>query len=270
MRFFIPVVFVLLYMAGPAEAINFAAGAKAPEGLIVNLYPYWFSADTRTNRDGKAVTNSLGLNKYGMLIGASYYTGDWLLNMVVPTGNLEVRSLKGESGGIGDIQLRTGYFLPVKSIAVLPVLFLKTPSGNFDKKQPVNFGDGQTDLAAELYLSTLIDRISIDALLKYSVRLRNPDSDVTPGNEFTTEWLTTWKFTDNFRAGPALNFTIGDDLKRGGKIIVDSGVMKLAVGGEVYYRGFPAAKLSLAAYQDVATRNTTEGTLVLSRIVIPF
>ncbi len=152
----------------------------------------------------------------------------------------------------------------------MPLFFVKVPTGNYDRNRPVNFGDGQTDLATELYLYKLFGNLSVDALLKYSVRLRNPDTDVTPGNEFSTEWLTTWKISDNFRAGPALNLRIGDDMKQGGHTLSESGLMKLSLGGEIYYRGFPRSRLSLAVYKDVVTRNSTEGLMVQSRIVIPF
>ena len=265
------IVFVLMVITrSPSHAINFAAGAKLPDGLVFNLYPYWYSADRSTNNNGNATTNNLGMNRYGMSVGASYYANNWMFNMVVPTGNLQVNSLLSENGGIGDIQLRAGYFVPVDSVTILPVLFIKAPTGNYDRNRPVNFGDGQTDLTTELYLYKLFGKLSVDALLKYSVRLRNPDSDVTPGNEFSTECLTTWKIADNFRAGPALNFRIGDNIKQGGHTLTDSGLMKLSVGGELYYRGFPKARLSLAAYKDVVTRNSTEGLMVQSRIVIPF
>jgi hypothetical protein len=46
--------------------------------------------------------------------------------------------------------------------------------------------------------------------------------------------------------------------------------MRLSAGGEVYYGRFDHVKISLAAYQDVLTRNTTEGVLVISRFVIRF
>ncbi len=115
--------FMLMATArSPSHAINFAAGAKLPDGLVLNLYPYWYNADKSTNNNGNATTNNLGMNRYGMSVGASYYTNNWMFNIVVPTGNLQVNSLHSENGGIGDIQLRAGYFVPVES--VIPFLIL--------------------------------------------------------------------------------------------------------------------------------------------------
>ena len=261
---------MILCSASAVHAVNYGAGAKLPPGMVLNLYPNYYHAETRTDKQGTAAVNNLGLHRYGMAVGLSYYTGNWVFNTVIPTGNLELQSRRSESGGIGDIQLRAGYFLPVDTLTILPVLFVKTPSGSYDPNRSANYGDGQLDLATELYLRKLAGSLSLDALLKYSVKFRNPDSDVTPGNEFILETLATWKVSDNLWAGPAVNFTIGTDSKRNGAVIGDSGLMKFAVGGELYYRGFSRAKLSLAAYQDIVTRNTTEGLMLLGRIVIPF
>lgn len=266
------IAFVIMLLCRPSTsyAINFGAGAKLPDGLVMNLYPYYYHAETRTDKNGNPAVNNLGLHRYGMAVGASYYTGNWLFNTVIPVGNLELHSRRSENGGIGDIQLRAGHFLPIDSVTILPLLFIKTPSGSYDRNRPANFGDGQLDMAAEVYFRKLLGSLSLDALMKYTVKFRNSDSDITPGNEFLLETLATWKIIDSLWAGPAVNFSIGGDNKRSGAVISDSGLMKLAVGGEIYYRGFSRAKLSLAAYQDVVTRNTTEGLMLLSRIVIPF
>lgn len=261
---------IVSVMVAPSHAINFATAIKRSDGLLVNLYPYWFSADVRTGKNGAAVTGNLGLDKYGTGIGASYYSGDWLFNTVASTGNLEINSLHAENGGIGDTQVRVGRFLAVNPVTVMPALAVKVPTGSFSGNRPVNLGDGQADLAAELYLYKLVEPFSVDALIKYTVRFHNPHTGITPGNEFATEWLATWRFADNFRIGPALNVTVGADRKSGGSRIADSGIMKLSAGGEMYYQGFSKLKLSFAGYKDVVTRNTTEGFTLMNRITIPF
>jgi len=90
------------------------------------------------------------------------------------------------------------------------------------------------------------------------------------GNEFAVETLTTLRLADKFRIGPAVNFLIGDNVRKSGKTLPDSGPMRLSVGGEIYYGRISQAKISLAAYSDVLTRNTREGLLIMSRIMIRF
>ncbi|HEX9079589.1 MAG TPA: transporter [Desulfuromonadaceae bacterium] len=254
----------------PAFAINFATGSKLEEGFYLNLYPYWYTADTMNNKNGHAIMSGLGLDKYGMYLGGTYYRGDLLLNALVPVGQEEVGAVHGKDGGLGDIQLRAGYFLPVTGITILSAVAAKVPTGSFDKNRAVNFGDGQTDIMAEMYFFKLFGRFSVDWLLKYSVRLRNPDSDLTPGNEYSTEGLVTYKLVDGLRAGPSVTFKSGADNRKAGQTLANSGLAQLAAGGEVDCVVSPQAKVSLAVLKDVYTRNTTEGLLVMGRIIIPF
>lgn len=253
-----------------AHAINFAAAVKPPPGYQLKLFPFYCEADTRTNKDGDPAVTDLGLKRYGAMIGNFYQIGDLQLNVVVPVGKLESGKVKGNDAGIGDIQLRAGWYPQFEWADILPALMVKVPSGNFDKNSKANFGDGQTDLVTELYLFKLMQPFSFDAVLKYNVRFRNPDSDITPGNEFIAEGLATYRLAERIRVGPAVNFLIGDDNKKGGKTLPDSGLMRFAAGGEIWYGRFDHVKISLAAYQDLLTRNTHDGITVLSRLAFEF
>jgi len=253
-----------------AHAVNFAAAFKQPPGYRFKLFPFYCDADTRTNKDGNPAVSDLGLKRYGVIIGNFYQAGDLLLNAQVPVGKLEIGKLKSDDAGLGDIQLRAGWYLPVEWASIMPALMVKVPTGSFDKSRPANFGDGQTDVAAEFYFFKLFQPFSFDALIRYNVRFRNPDNDVTPGNEFTAEGLATCRVAHRVRVGPAVNYLVGADNKKGGKTVPDSGLMRLAAGGEIWYGRFDEVKISVAAYQDVLTRNTNEGVLVMSRITFEF
>jgi hypothetical protein len=252
------------------HAVNFATAAKSPPGYQLKLYPFYYGADIRTDKDGNHVVTDLGLKRYGVMIGNFYQISDVQLNAIVPVAQLEVDKQKGKDAGIGDIQLRAGWNLPLEWISIMPTLMVKVPTGSYDKNRKVNLSDGQTDLVTELYFFKLLQPFAFDAVLKYNVRFRNPDSDVTPGNEFTAEGLITYRIAKKIRIGPAINFIKGADNKKAGKTVADSGLMRLAAGGEIYYGRFEKIKISLAAYQDLLTRNTNEGFTVMSRIAIDF
>jgi hypothetical protein len=251
-------------------AVNFAAGAKQELGYQLKLYPFYYAADTRTNKDGNPAVTDLGLKKYGVSIGNFYQNGDLQLNAIIPVGKLEIGKQKSDDAGLGDIQLRAGWYLPVEWASILPMLMVKVPTGGFDKNNKINMGDGQTDLVTELYLFKLLQPLSFDAVLKYAVRFRNPDSDVTPGNEFTAEGLITCRLAERIRVGPAVNFLVGGNNKKAGKALADSGLMRLSAGGEIWYGRFDHVHISLAAYKDVLTRNINEGVTAMSRIVFDF
>lgn len=253
-----------------AHAINFATACKSAPGYQLKLYPFYYAADIRTNKDGDPAVTDLGLKRYGVSIGNSYQIGNILLNALIPVATLEVGKLRSEDSGVGDIQLRAGWNVPLDWASIVPALMIKVPSGNYDKSNKVNLGDGQTDVVTELYFYKLMQPVSFDAALKYNIRFRNPDSDFTPGDEFIAEGLVTVRIAEKIRVGPAVNFLIGYDNKKGGKVVADSGLIRLSAGAEIFYGRFDTVKISLAAYQDVLTRNTNEGVMVMSRIAIGF
>ena len=266
------ILLVIAAVVFPAHsfAMNYATGSTQPDGFLLNLYPFWYTANKITDKNGNTAVDKLGLDKYGVQIGGNYYAGSYLFNTVIPVGKLDVGSVHDSDTGLGDIQLRVGRFLPIESVTILPVLMLKAPTGSYDKSRPVNFGDGQTDLAAELYFFKLFGLFSLDALARYTIRFHNTNSDTTPGNELALEGLATLRLADKVRIGPAINFVVGGDRKKGGNVVQDSGLMRLSAGGEIYYGRDSRVRVSLAVYKDVLTRNTNEGMLVMSRISILF
>ncbi len=257
-------------MPAVAGAVNYATGATTSPGYYLRLYPFYYDVDTRTDKNGNPSVQGLGLKKYGVHISNDYYLGDFHFNAIIPVGGIEVGKLNSEDAGLGDIQLRAGWFLPVSWATVQPVLLVKVPTGSYDVQRPVNFGDGQTDLTMELYVYKLMEPFSLDAVFKYAVRCRNADSDVTPGNEFVAELLATVRVADKIRVGPAVNFITGRDNKQGGATLADSGLLRLAVGGELSFGRFDHVKISLAGYQDLLTRNSTQGVLVIGRFSFIF
>ena len=75
-------------------AVNFAAGAKPEPGYQLKLYPFYYAADIRTDKDGEPAVTGLGLKKYGVSIGNFYQIGDLQLNAIIPVGKLEIGKLK--------------------------------------------------------------------------------------------------------------------------------------------------------------------------------
>jgi len=260
----------LAFYPATGHAVNLGGAYKSKPGYALKLYSLYYDADIRTDKDGHPAVKDLGLKKQGVSLGNAYQLGDLQLNAIIPVSKIEVGKLHDSDAGLGDILLSAGWFLPVQWANVLPTVAVKLPTGSYHKNHPVNNGDGQTDLVMGVYLFKLIQPFSFDALVKYNVRFRNPDSGFTPGNEFSAEGLVTLRLLEGVRIGPALNFTVGADNKKGGNALADSGLMRLSAGGEVYYARLKNVKISLAAYQDVLTRNTFEGVLVFTRMIFAF
>ncbi len=260
----------ILMSASPADAVLFGAGMKPTEGYQLKFYPFASFANVRTDKNGNKAVDGLDSKRYGVLILNAYQYGDLLLNLGIPLANQEVGKYRSEAGGLGDIQVRVGYFLPIKALDILPALLVKTPTSSYDKKRAANLGDGQTDLAAELYFSKMTDSFSVDLLLKYNHRFTNADNKTKPGNEFNAEIMAAYKLLPGLWIGPAINFMIGDDKEVSDSILPETGQLRLSAGGEIFYGGFANPKLSIAVYQDLITRNSTQGTTIISRITFPF
>lgn len=255
---------------GNAHAINLGSAYRTPPGYGLTLYPMYYEADTKTDKDGNPAVSGLGLRKYGISVKNAYQLGDFQLSAFVPVTRVDVGKTNQHDVGLDDIQLVAGYFLPVEWASILPALALKLPTGSFDRNRAVNVGSGQTDLAVGVMLFRKIEPFTFDAGLKYNIRFRNPDNGFSPGNEFTAEGLVTLRLIDGLRIGPGLIYVIGEDNKKGGNTVADSGLMRLSAGGEIYYGSLEKVKTSLSVYKDLLTRNTYEGVMVLGRIIFVF
>jgi hypothetical protein len=253
-----------------AHAINLGSAYRTPPGYGLTLYPMYYEADTKTDKDGHPAVTDLGLRKYGVAVKNAYQLGDFQLSAIVPVTRVEVEKINKHDVGLDDIQLIAGYFLPVEWANILPAVAVKLPTGSFDKNRAVNVGTGQTDLAVGVMLFKKIEPFTFDAGLKYNIRFRNPDNGFTPGNEFTAEGLVTLRLIDGLRIGPGVIYVIGEDNKQGGNTVADSGLMRLSAGGEIYCGSLEKVKASLSFYKDVMTRNTYEGYTVLGRIIFVF
>ncbi|MBV5337169.1 MAG: hypothetical protein J0653_04145, partial [Deltaproteobacteria bacterium] len=80
--------------AAPAHAVNFAAGVKLEQAYQLKLFPFYYCADTRTNKDGNPAVTDLGMQKYGVMISNGYQIGDVLLSALVPLARLEITRQK--------------------------------------------------------------------------------------------------------------------------------------------------------------------------------
>jgi hypothetical protein len=59
------------FLPSIAHSVNFATAAKPDQGYQFKLFPFFYTAGTRTDMDGKPVVADLGLYKYGVMIGIS-------------------------------------------------------------------------------------------------------------------------------------------------------------------------------------------------------
>ncbi len=249
---------LLLFTSHIAFAVNFYDGARAPKALYFLTYSSVYVAEKTTDAKGDTKKSDYGLAKVDELLRLCYYSPDFVATALVPVGYMDVRSLNQDSFGLGDINLGAGYFLPVKQVDILPMLFVKFPTGEYDSSKSVNMGSHQYDIRPMVFFYKAFGDFSVDAVAKYFFRLKNSTNDVSPGNELHLQGLLGYKLTDRFKVGPSINWMISENKRQSGVDVGDSARETLSVGADVYYR-FSKISVTVTYLYDAHVENSTKG-----------
>jgi hypothetical protein len=162
------------------------------------------------------------------------------------------------SSGLGDINLGAGYFLPIKQIDILPMIFVEFPTGEYNSSQAANIGSNQYDIKPMIFLYKAFGDFSIDAAVKYYFRLKNETTNVLPGDELYVQCLLGYNITDKFKLGPSINWMISKDKEQHGVSVSNSARETISMGADVYYR-FSWLSVTFTYLYDVRTENSAKG-----------
>jgi len=248
---------MLLVLPTPSFAVNFYDGARA-QGLYFLTYSSLYDADKVDDSRGHTSKKDYGYRKLEELFRLCYYRKDLVLTGLFPVGHVKNRFYHDSSAGIGDVNLGAGYFLPVKEVDLLPMLFVKFPNGDYNSQRSVNYGTNQYDIKPVLFIYKAMGRISFDGAAKYFFRAENPATKVAPGDELHLQGLLGWQFTQKFKAGPSLSWMKSTSQKNSGVKADGSKRESLSAGADFYFR-FPAFSAAFTYLRDVRARNTVKG-----------
>ncbi|MBU0503715.1 MAG: transporter [Candidatus Omnitrophota bacterium] len=254
------ILFFILLISFPRQsyAVNFYDGARAPKGLYFLTYTSYYYADKTTDSKAKTAKADYEYSKFEELLRFCYYTPDLVLTAFFPAGYVHNGYYDVSSGGIGDINLGAGYFLPVKQADILPMLFVKFPTGVYDSGKSVNYGSNQYDIKPCLFLYKAVGRFSIDAAAKYYFRTENTGTKLTPGDELYLQLLFGWNISKICKAGPSFNWMKTENQKIDGVETRRSKKESFSLGGDFYLR-LPIFSLTFTYLRDIRTKNTTKG-----------
>jgi len=261
--------FLFVLLPQIAFAVNFYDGSRAKQGFFFLTYTYAYYADETTNKSGKSVNKDFGLFSAQEILRLCYYSPDFVGTVVVPFGYTKISSLNQDSSGLGDISLGAGYFLPVKQVDILPMVFVKFPTGEYSLSKATNIGSNQYDIAPMVFLHKTIRDFSVDAAVKYYFRLENNATDILPGDELHLQGLLGYNVTDKFKVGPSVNWMISKDKKQYGAKISGSAREKLSVGADFYYR-FSWLSVTLTYLYDAYAENSPKGHFMQLKTVYRF
>jgi hypothetical protein len=248
---------ILLSTSNKAFAVNFYDGARAKGNYLLS-YTSVYLADETTDSKGKKSRDNYNLTKAEELLRWCYYSGDFVATALAPVGYMSIGSWHQDSSGLGDINLGTGYFLPFIQADILPMLFVKFPTGEYNAEKSVNIGSNQYDIKPMIFLYKNLGKFSIDAVAKYFIRLKNPATNASPGDEFYLQGLIGYNVTDRFKIGPSINWMISRDKEVSGTKVADSARESLSMGTDIYYR-FSKISVTATYLYDVYTENSTKG-----------
>ena len=255
------ITFVLILMnitSNVAFAVNFYDGARAPKGLYFLTYSSVYVADELTDAKGSTSKSSYGYSRAEEILRLCYYTPDFVATALLPAGYTNTRSLNKDSMGLGDAIVGAGNFLPFKSIDILPMLFVKFPTGEYDASKSANMGSNQYDIRPMVFLYKTLGDFSIDAVAKYFFRLKNNSTDVAPGDEIHLQCLLGYNLTDKLKLGPSFNWMISQDRELKGVKINNSARESLSMGADIYYRIGKVGVTATYLY-DTYAENTVKG-----------
>jgi len=263
------VLFLFVLLPRLAFAVNFYDGSRARQGLYFLTYTYAYFADETTDKSGKSLSKDFGLFSAQEILRLCYYSPDFVATVVVPFGYTKISSLDQESFGLGDISVGAGYFLPIKKVDILPMLFMKFPTGEYRAAKAANIGSNQYDIAPMVFIHKTIGKFSVDAAVKYYFRLENNATDTLPGDELHLQGLLGYNVTDKFKLGPSVNWMISKNKEQGGSTVSGSAREKLSVGADFYYR-FSWLGVTLTYLYDVYAENSTKGHFLQLKTVYRF
>jgi hypothetical protein len=256
-RLYSVLVFLLVIIPNVAFAVNFYDGSRA-QGTYFLTYTSVYSADEVTNKNGNTTVRNFGYFNAQELLRLCYYSHDFVATALVPFGETDIHSMSQNSSGLGDINLGAGYFLPFKNIDILPMLFVKFPTGVYDASKTANIGSNQYDIKPAIFLYKSFGDFSIDAAVKYYFRLKNETTKTLPGDELYVQCLLGYNVTDKFKLGPSINWMISGNKETNGVKVSDSARETLSVGADVYYR-FSWLSVTFTYLYDVYAENSTKG-----------
>ncbi|HON59818.1 MAG TPA: transporter [Smithella sp.] len=251
---------VLLIQVRPPSgwAVNFYDGSRAKQGLYFLTYTSFYYADEFADRHGDPVKKDFGLFNAQEMLRLCYYSPNFVATALIPFGYTDIHSLHEGSAGLGDINLGAGYFLPIQQIDILPMLFVKFPTGEYDAARPVNIGANQYDIKPVVFLHKTLDKFSLDAAAKYHIRLENSDTHVRPGDEFYLQCLLGYHLTDKLKFGPSLNWMISREKEQNGTAVDGTARESFSAGADIYYR-FSRLSVTLTYLYDFYAENLPQG-----------
>lgn len=108
----------------------------------------------------------------------------------------------GSKRGLGDIELASFIGWKFESLSIVAAMNVDLPTGSFDKNSQVNLGLNSYSFRPLVSAAWSTESgFDIAAAMSYNVSTANRETDYKSGQYFHMEYVGTYQFTGNFKAG---------------------------------------------------------------------
>ncbi|HON79961.1 MAG TPA: transporter [Spirochaetota bacterium] len=249
--------------------VNIYDGVRAPDGMYLLTYSSVYHADDVRDSSGDLARDGYGYYSVQEIFRGAWYYRGVVVSALVPVGGVYVDSAGRGSFGAGDITAGAGFFLPVSCVDILPMLFVKFPSGEYDSSETVNYGSGQYDIRPMVFIHKAARGFTVDAVAKYYRRLENHDTGVKPGDEIHLQAVAAYNLFGTFRAGPSVSWMRGRNREIDGEAQGNTAGEMLSLGGDFYVRA-GCIGITFTWLNDLYARNRTDGNYYQIKTVLKF
>lgn len=250
-----------------------------PQGGYAVDYPLTYTADQLTDKDGKPLVSDLNLKSYGNVFRYVYYRSEkvrypWLVNFLLPVKKNEIRDpYTGKidrDSGIGDARFSTGFWVVNnrgKNLYIGPGIDVDMPTGHYDQNNFASVGENIWRFRPTIVFAKFSPPFDVELTGRYSVETPNQDTNIKKGDLFVFESYTGMFLNKTVMVGGHFNLFKGRDDHKNGDRVPDSARRWLQAGPNIQWMITEKVNVMGECIWDFNSENSTEGRLLLGRLV---
>ena len=263
--------FSFVLYTGIAQAVEPFEAVALPEGWIFATYASYYNSSELLNKKGDVTVSNLDLSTYTATLRLSGYTKALLPNtasatLLVPVGRKDLR--QDDDAGLGDITFAAGYWFidnPETMTYFAAGSYVDMPTGSYKFAKTANMGSNVWKFRPSIGFAKQTGNLKIETALRYNIYTKNEANDVKDGNEFIAEGYAGYFIKHKVLLGWHVNGIFGNEKTFKGKDVKDSEIQRILTGPSLFLIAAKGFTITITALSEVGVRNSTQGTLFVTR-----
>ncbi len=259
------VIFLFIFSWKSSYAVNFYDGIHAPDNLYILTYSGYYQSNELTDNKSNSAIDNYGYDQFYELVRIAWYYSSFVITGLISVGGEYVSSVPEGSFGLGDAQPGVGYFLPVKFIDIFPMVFVKFPTGEYEKDKSVNFGSNQIDLKPMIFFNKRIKNFMFDGVVKYYHRFKDTENNIEIADELYIESVIGYRIR-KIIFGPSMKWKRNIKKKITGETVEGKNVQKYSLGCDFLFP-LNQSNVTFTYLNDIYAENTLKGHFFQLKVV---